>query len=212
MSFRAALGLALALAGSALTQRGPALVVQLAVPGKSSEGALVSATRILDDPHVEELLRAGFAAEMHFRLELWRSGRVFDDIESSTTWDTRVKYDPYTQLYRVGRRQGLQMEDLGSFATLPEAEAVLAKPFRVSLAAAERGRRYYYVALLEVETLQVSDLDELQRWLRGDVQPAVRGRGNPLSALRNGLGRLLSRVLGGDKHSYDQRSPIFVAE
>jgi hypothetical protein len=43
------------------------------------------------------------------------------------------------------------------------------------------------------------------------VPPAVHGHSNPLSALKNGIGRLLSRVLGGAKRSYEATSPTFVA-
>jgi hypothetical protein len=71
--------------------------------------------------------------------------------------------------------------------------------------------RYYYNVVLDVETLSVSDLDELQRWLSGELQPAVRGKRAPLSALRRGFGTLLSRVLGGEKRHYEARSGTFRA-
>jgi hypothetical protein len=62
-----------------------------------------------------------------------------------------------------------------------------------------------------VESLSVSDLDELQRWLRGELQPAVRGRRSPFSALREGFGTLLSRVLGGETRHFESRSGTFRA-
>ena len=94
---------------------------------------------------------------------------------------------------------------------LIRVEAILNEPFPVALKPARAGTRYYYNVVLDVETLSVSDLDELQRWLNGELQPAVRGKRAPLSALRRGLGTLLSRVLGGEKRHYEARSVTFRA-
>ena len=85
------------------------------------------------------------------------------------------------------------------------------RPHAVGLTPSRRGRRYYYSLVLDVETLSVSDLDQLERWLRGELQPAVRGKRSPLSALREGFGTLLSRVLGGETRHYESRSGTFRA-
>jgi len=158
-------------------------------------------------------MKNGFPVALHFRLELWRTGGVFNDLESSTRWDVLVQYDldPYGKAYRIVRRHGHQTEDFGSVPTLDSAEALLARPYRVRLTPTHARVRYYYNVVLDVESLSANDLSELQRWLHGDLQPAVRGRTNPLSALKNGIGRLLSRVLGGTKRSYEATSPTFVA-
>jgi hypothetical protein len=65
--------------------------------------------------------------------------------------------------------------------------------------------------VLDIEALSVSDLDELERWMRGELRPAVRGKRAPLSALRRGVGTLLSRVLGGETRHYEARSGTFTA-
>jgi len=62
---------------------------------------------------------------------------------------------------------------------------------------------------LEVEVLSMSDLDEIDRWLRGELRPAVRGKRNPGTALGRGLSRLATRLLGGENRRYEQRSPMF---
>jgi hypothetical protein len=204
------LGLWLAVAPAA-AQRGASLSVELPSQNAHDPGPAVWATNMLADAHVQELMRNGFPAALHFRLELWRTGGVFDEIENTAAWDVLVQYDPYTQQYRVVRRQGKQVEDFGGFPALSGAEAVIERPYRVPLVPARPAQRYYYNAVLDVESLSVSDLDELQRWLRGDLQPAVHGRGNPFSAIRNGVGRLLSRILGGEKRHYEERSPTFTA-
>ena len=104
-----------------------------------------------------------------------------------------------------------QLEDFGGFASLTSAEEPLTRPYRVPLRPRSQGGRYYYNVFLDISTLDVSDLDELQRWLRGEFQPAVRGKTNPASALKNGIGTIISRLLGGERRHYEQRSESFTA-
>lgn len=209
---RLLLALLLAFAAPALAQRDASVHVSLQ-SDSGGAGPVVSVSHVLDDPQFQELMKNGFAVALHFRLELWRTGGLFNDLERSTSWDMLVQYDPepYRAAYRVLRRNGKLREDFGALPSLDSAQAVLARPYRVSLAPARAGARYYYNVVLDVESLSASDLSELQRWLHGDLQPAVQGRANPLSALKNGLGRLLSRVLGGAKRNYEATSPTFVA-
>lgn len=176
-------------------------------------GPVVTVSHVLDDPQLQELMKNGFAVALNFRLELWRTGGVFNELERTTTWNVGVVYDPdpYQKAYHIVRHNGKQTEDFGALPSLDSAEAVLARPYRVALAPAHAGAHYYYNVVLDVESLSASDLSELQRWLNGDVQPAVHGRGNLFSALKNGVGRLLSRVLGGAKRNYEATSATFVA-
>ena len=177
-------------------------------------GVNVSASGMLRDPELQELLRSGFPAEMRFRLELWRVGGLFDEFESAVQWYTRVGFDPYNQQYVGVRRQGTaDVQDFGSFPTVEAVEAaVLETPFPVALRPRRPGAQYYYNVVLDVESLKVSDLDELQRWLRGELRPAVRGKRSPLSALREGFSTLLSRVLGGETRHFESRSAKFTAQ
>ncbi|MGH7669015.1 MAG: hypothetical protein ACRENQ_05935 [Gemmatimonadaceae bacterium] len=197
----------------ATAQRNPAVRVELGANGHPGDGPTVSMSHVLDDPQIEDLLKHGFPVAMHFRLELWRTGGVFNDLERTTRWDVRVLYnpDPYAKAYHIVRQHGNRTEDFGSVPTLDSADALLARPYRVNLAPSHANARYYYNVVLDVESLNVNDLSELQRWLNGDLQPAVRGHTNPLSALKNGIGALLSRVLGGAKRSFEATSPTFVA-
>jgi hypothetical protein len=166
---------------------------------------------LLADPTTRELLRNGFPTKLHYKVELWREKGWFNDIEGATEWEVLVQYDPAAQVYRAVRRNGKQLEDFGGFATLTSAEEPLSRPYRVPLRPRAQGGRYYYNVFLDITTLDVSDLDELQRWLRGEFQPAVRGKTNPASALKNGIGTLLSRLLGGERRHYEQRSETFTA-
>lgn len=134
---------------------------------------------------------------------------MFDELESGTAWNVLVRYDPYTQQYLAVRQHGQSQEDFGGFPSLEAAEARLAQPYAIRLPPTRAGARYYYNVILDVESLSVSDLDELQRWLRGELEPAVRGKRAPLSALRRGFGTLLSRLLGGETRHYESRSGTF---
>jgi hypothetical protein len=210
--------LALALSGApALAQRGAQLDIQLAQQGTASsapagvEGPRIAVSHVFADPEMRELLRSSFPAQLRFRMELWREGGWFDDLERAVEWDVVVAYDPTAELYRVRRRMGSQVEDLGGHSTLTSAQAVLERPYRVALAPTRSGRRYYYSLSLDVETLSVSDLDQLERWLRGELRPAVSGQANPANALGNGVRTLVSRVLGGERRHYERRSETFRA-
>lgn len=203
----------LLIAGPAAAQRGGGPQLEVSVLGTNSPptGASVRAARMLRETNTRELLVSGFPTALRFRLELWRVGGLFDDIESATTWEALVRYDPYTRTYSVYRRGSRIAEDIGELATLDAAEAELEKPFPVPLRPGRPGARYYYNVSVDVETLSLSDLDELNRWLKGEFQPAVRGKRAPLSALRRGFGTLLSRVLGGNSRHYEARSGTFTA-
>lgn len=187
------------------------LLPATATPGVAAptSGASVVTANVLADAKTRELLRNGFPAQIRYRLELWREGRWVDDLERATEWAVLVSYDPATQTYRAVRRHGNEFEDFGVFATAAAAEAAFSRPYRVSLAPRRRAR-YYYSLAVDVQTLSVSDLDELQRWLRGEFQPAVRGRNSVGNAMRTGVGTLMSRLLGGEKRHYERRSPSFV--
>jgi hypothetical protein len=177
----------------------------------AAQAPSVVGKNLLADPTTRELLRNGFPTKLRYKVELWREKGLFNDIEGSTEWEVLVQYDPATQLYRAVRRNGKQLEDFGGFTTLTSAEEPLSRPYRVPLRPRDQGGRYYYNVFLDITTLDVSDLDELQRWLRGEFQPAVHGKTNPASALKNGLGTLLSRLLGGERRHYEQRSETFTA-
>jgi hypothetical protein len=166
----------------------------------------VTTTNLFGDADMRDLVRSGFPASLRFRLELWRVGGLFNDLEGQREWELIVQYDPSAQRYRVVQRQGSRLDDLGSFATLSTAQAVLERPTRILLAPEREGSRYYYNFTLTIEALSVSDMDQLERWLRG-----VRG-GTAASAFGSGMRTLMLRMLGGEKRVYDRRSSTFTAE
>jgi len=48
-------------------------------------------------------------------------------------------------------------------------------------------------------------------WLRGELQPAVRGQRNPGTALSRGVRSLTTRLLGGERREYGARTATFRA-
>jgi hypothetical protein len=205
--FVAAVLLAVALSGRASplhAQRRVALDV--APPAAAVDMPVVTTTNLFGDADMRDLVRSGFPASLRFRLELWRVGGLFNDLEGQREWELIVQYDPSAQRYRVVQRQAGRVDDLGSFATLSTAQAVLERPTRILLAPEREGTRYYYNLTLTIEALSVSDMDQLERWLRG-----VRG-GTAASALGSGMRTLMLRMLGGEKRVFDKRSITFTSE
>ena len=45
--------------------------------------------------------------------------------------------------------------------------------------------------------------------MRGELQPTVRGQRNPGTALTRGFRSLATRLLGGERREYTERSPSF---
>ncbi|HEV8217709.1 MAG TPA: hypothetical protein VGP95_17785 [Gemmatimonadaceae bacterium] len=182
------------------------LDVAFAAASAPTIGATVSTDALLGDSKTRELLHNGFPARIHYRLELWRIGGWSNERRGITEWDVLVAFDPAGEVFNAVRRgdEGRLLENYGGFPTVAAAEAQIGRPLRVDLHPDGSGR-FYYNLVLDVQTLTVSDLDALQQWLRGPEAPSK----NPLKAIRNGIGTLVSRLLGGDKRHYERRSDVF---
>ena len=206
---RTALALGLALAAGRASAQSPRL--DLTLPAQEAllrEGPTLRGSDLLTDPQLRDLVRNGFPARFSFRVELWSTGGFFNDLTASTAWDVIVRYDPLDKVYQVVRIAGDRAVTLGSFADVAEAGNAVGRAVRVPLNAPDRGR-YYYNAVLDVEVLSLSDLDELERWLRGELRPAVSGRKNPGTALTRGVRTLVVRLLGGTRRHFETRTSTF---
>jgi len=158
---------------------------------------------------MRNLLVNGFPARLHYRMERWATGGFFDDIKATGEWDVVVKYDALGKLYHVFRAVNNRAVELGSYATLNEAQEIVNTPFRAPISLPKRGQRTYYNVVLDVETLSLTELDEVEQWLRGELKPAVRGKKNPGTAVSRGVRTLMVRLLGGEKRHYEARSGTF---
>ncbi|HTD84915.1 MAG TPA: hypothetical protein VK648_14090 [Gemmatimonadaceae bacterium] len=127
----------------------------------------VGSAGLLADASMRDLLANGFPARLHYRLERWASGRWFDDLKAAFEWDVVLKYDVLGKKYQVVRVVNNKAEPLGEYLTADLADDAIEAPYRAGISLPKRGQRGYYNLLLDVETLSLSDLDEVQRWLKG---------------------------------------------
>lgn len=204
--------LVLALAAPVLgwAQGAPGLEIQLPTASRlTAEGPLVRASGVLSDARMRELLRSGFPARLSYRVELWSSERFFDELHRTAEWEVNVRWRGVDQRYEVIQVVGGQAFSLGAFARVEDAESAVERPLRVPIAAPASRRRFYYKASLEVRTLSVSDLDEVNAWLSGELRPAVRGERNPGTAFTRGFRALTTRLLGGERREYAARTSTF---
>ena len=165
----------------------------------------IQSTGLLADGQFVALMRSGFPLRLHYRLELWKvRASWFDQFVRDVPWDAVARHDPLTDDFVLIRTDG----SVTRYAT-PEALArALEIPYTVPLQPGGSGR-FYFLCRLEVTTLNDTDLEELSRWLRGDVGPAVSGEGNVGRALARGAQRLLVRIAGLPRQRLEARSPTF---
>jgi len=178
------------------------------VPEAALDTPVVRAEHLLDDRVFDGALRNGFPIHYHFRLELWRKAALFDHLARDAEWDVFVRLDPLTGEYDVIR-------STGSIEHLTQVDAVsraLAVPYHVDLLPPDgAGTRYYYIATLQIESLSESELEEVERWLKGEVGPAISHTGNIGDALAEGFRRLLIRFSGLPRRTLEARSGVFEA-
>lgn len=183
----------------------------LAPPGNAwaEEPPSVTSSGLLADATMRDLLSNGFPARLHYRLERWQSGRWFDDLKAAFEWDVVMKYDVLSKKYQVVRVVNNKPQSLGEYTDVSEAENAVEGPYKTAISLPIKGARGYYNLLLDVETLSLSDLDEVNRWLRGELKPAVSGKKNPGTAIGRGVQTLIVRLLGGEKRHYEARTGTF---
>jgi hypothetical protein len=198
----AAIGLAILLMPQVGVAQSPTLTVTL-----QNNLPRVRSTGLLTDGKFVGLMRSGFPLRLHYRLELWRvRASWFDQFVREVSWDAVARNDPLADDFVLIRQGGA----VSRFATPDELSAALEIPYTVTLRpTGNAGGRYYFVARLEVTTLNDTDLQELSRWLSGDVGPAVSGEGSVGEALARGAQRVLVRLAGLPRQRLEARSPTF---
>lgn len=161
---------------------------------------------IMDDPALEEAVRSGVPLRLRLRTELWRDG-FFNSLEGDEQMTVVVFFQPLEERFVVRTNYPGRVEVRG-FDSFAAVRSHLERSYTPDLRPRRRGR-YYYTALLELETLTLSDLAELERWLKGELQPAVSGERSVPNAVGQGVKRLLVRVLRLPARRYEARSPWF---
>lgn len=160
---------------------------------------------IFSDLALVEAVLSGLPLRIRIRVQLWKDG-FFDDQHGQYEWRASVIFDPLTRRYRVqtSERTGAEIE----VNTLTEAQEALQLTLSIPLRPREPGK-YYYIGMVEMETLSLSDLEELQRWLQGELAPVVSGDGDVEGALARGFRRVLVRMLGLPARRFQTQSPSF---
>lgn len=211
----------LTLLAAAWSVSGRALVAQsdarldVQLPARAvgmAEGPAFAPKSVLASRDLRDLLRSGFPARLHFRCELWRNERLNNRLERAVEWDMLVRFDQLNRKYEVYRVIEDRASLLGRFETAEEAEAMVEQPWRILAPPMRRGASYYYDSSLDVEVLSLSDLDEVERWLRGEVRPALRGDRNPGTAVTRTVRGFFVRLLGGERRHYQTQTKVFIAE
>jgi hypothetical protein len=201
---------ALALAAPLRAQRATTLDVTLPpAAARGTEAPLLRSPNVFSDRTLDDLLVNGFPARLHYRLELWSASGWFDHLRNQIEWDVIVRYNALDHRYTVSRVVGNSITRLGTFTELRAVDDAVGQPFQPPIHAPRRHDRYYYSAALDIEMLSVNDLDEVERWLRGELRPAVRGKKSPGTALTRGAKTLVVRLLGGEQRHYEARTGTF---
>jgi len=180
----------------------PSLTVTL-----QSEVPRVQSTGLLADGRFVALMRSGFPLRLHYRLELWKvRSSWFDQFVREVPWDAVARHDPLADDFVLIRTGG----SVTRYATPEELARALEIPYTIPLRPPTGNTgRFYFLSRLDVSTLNDTDLEELSRWLRGDVGPAVSGEGNLGQALVRGAQRVLVRIAGLPRQRLEARSPTF---
>jgi hypothetical protein len=203
----------LAAVGAAHSQvpRAVQLQVRLA-PDSTTNGArapIVRSQHLLADGRWLSALRSGLPVRLHYRVEVWRSrDGWFDIFVRQAEWDLLVRHEPLLDQYTLLTFAGASRQER-RYATLDALGAALSFAYQINVRPAEEGR-YYYAASLQVSTLSDSDLDELERFLAGDLEPETRGGENLGDALGRGATRFLLRLAGLPSLRLEARSERFV--
>jgi hypothetical protein len=165
----------------------------------------VQAVALLANGKFIALMRSGFPLRLHYRLELWRArAGWFDDHVTEASWDAVAHYDPLADDFVLLRSGGIAAR----YARVDALAQALQVPYKVTLSPKGAGT-FYYLCRLDVSTLNDTDLQEVEQWLKGEVTPAVSGRGDLTSAVVRGAQRLLVRIAGLPRLTLEARSEPF---
>jgi hypothetical protein len=211
----AALTLALAAApiaapAAAQAPAGVRLVLRLAADSTpdGSRNPVVRSENLLADGRWLSTLRSGLPVRLHYRVEVWRSrDGWFDLFDRQTEWDVVLRHEPLLDQYTLLTVTGSRVQER-RYATVDALNAALGFSYQVNVRPRQRGE-YYYAASLEISTLSDSDLDELERFLEGDLGGVTEGKEGIGDALGRGATRLLLRLAGLPSLRVEGRSEAF---
>ena len=159
----------------------------------------------LEDRKLQEAVESGIPLRVRVRVELWRD-RFFDELKQSESWNAVLAYLPLEKQYVLTTRGSPSAERRLSSYGAARVAVEMTRTFNLRPLSAGR---YYYTATIELQTLSLSDLEELERWLQGELKPAVSGERSVPEAIGEGAKRLLIRVLALPTRTVELRTERF---
>ncbi len=195
--------LALALLGltlprEALGQAGNSVRLEVRLtPDSAPRGQrapVIRSDNLLGDGRWLSTLRSGLPVRLHYRVEVWRSRNGWlDQLTRQLYWDVVVRHEPLLDQYTMLTIFGSRVQER-RYATLDALTAALAFAYQINVSPDEPGS-YYYTGTLEVSTLSDTDLDELDRFLEGEVEGGG-GQAGLGETIERGATRFLLRLAG----------------
>ena len=170
---------------------------------------MVRTIGVLDAGRTPELVSSGFPARLHYKLERWAAGTFVNDVKATAEWEVIAEYDALAKTYRLVRATPQAAVVIGTYPSLSDADAALGEAYAAPITPPKRGEKSYYALTLTVEAMSLSDLDEVRRWLRGELRPAVSGKRNAGTAVTTGVRTLFVRILGGERVEYRATTGVF---
>ncbi|HEY7614622.1 MAG TPA: DUF4390 domain-containing protein [Gemmatimonadales bacterium] len=200
-----------AVPGDARAQAGNSVRLEVRLtPDTARNGSRVPVVRsdnLLGDGRWLSTLRSGLPVRLHYRIEVWRSRDGWmDQLTRQVYWDVVLRHEPLLDEYTMLTIFGVRVQER-RYATLDALTAALAFAYQINVGPGQRGN-YYYTATLEVSTLSDSDLDELERFLEGDLGDDG-GQGGLGEALGRGATRFLLRLAGLPSLRLEERTRRF---
>jgi hypothetical protein len=166
---------------------------------------VVHVGQVLADDELEEAATSGLPLRVRVRVELWKD-RLFDQLVDTTSWSTVIVHEPIGEQFFVRSLPAARGSRRAS--SFESARQAVESEYPLDIMPRGSGQ-YYYTVSLQIETLSVSDLEELERWLQGELQPAVSGQRSVPGAVGQGAKRLLLRILDLPERRYDARTGRF---
>lgn len=196
----AALGLFLALGIVA-----PAAALEIAVsPPRERNGLILVDARLGDlfPPRIAESLARGMPATLRVHAELWRRRAAwFDKMETSEDAVVRIRYDVWSDRYRIERYgvPPIEVSSIDSVAT------VLSRPWALPIGRVgqlQSRPRYYVSVEATLKPLTVEDLAEVEGWLSGEVETKRRAGFGVITEIPRALFDAVRNVAGfGDQRA-----------
>lgn len=163
-------------------------------------------TRALLDGRWGEALRASLPLRLQYQIEIWRSREGWiDQFERNIEWGVVIRHEALFDQYTVTHPHARGAQEV----TLPTWEALVLYLNRDQVILARPGGRgtYYFHVRLTITTLSDEDVDELERFVRGEPTAPDRERTSGGRAFL----RFIMRATGGlQSETVEQRTEKFV--